>query len=236
MLHRGYIFSICWLISQALNSSDKSKAKPVIRSGEIGLPSSRYTHQQSSMLLASQMKPHTSKKLVILKPADSQITAAPSTMFTSSLRSISGPRELMVAGKPAHTQSRNAFYRALKQNTSSTHISTDPSEASSCIVSPVEEKANIIKEVVVTNPSSSHAAERDDIIMERVEKASQVPERSNGFEFAERPDEKEAEFLRSLGWEENNSEEDEPLTQEEINAFMEQVQTHNNSLSLPWLL
>lgn len=179
------------------------------------------------MLLGGQTKPDASKKLVILKPAASQMTAAPSTLFTSSLRSTNGPRELMVAGKPAHTQSRIAFYRALKQKTSTTHISTDPSETSS-----VEETANIVEEVVASDPSSTQAAERDDIIMERVEKASQVAERSNGFEFADRPDEKEAEFLRSLGWEEDNGEEDEALTQEEINAFMEQVQTHNLSLSL----
>ncbi|CAA7057737.1 unnamed protein product [Microthlaspi erraticum] len=72
-------------IYQREKSTNKSKAKPVIRSGEIGLSSSKYTHHQSSMLLASQMKHDTSKKLVILKPSASQMSAAPSTLLTSSV-------------------------------------------------------------------------------------------------------------------------------------------------------
>ncbi|CAF1702061.1 unnamed protein product [Brassica napus] len=41
------------------------------------------------------------------------------------------------------------------------------------------------------------------------------------FESTDLPDEKEAEFLKSLGWDENNTEV-EALTDEEIRAFYEQ--------------
>ncbi|VVB08345.1 unnamed protein product [Arabis nemorensis] len=254
-----------------LNSSDKSKAKPLVRSGESGLASLRNTQQQSSMVLGnlqpnpgSQIKPDTSKKLVVLKPARengvastkesgsptaaSQLTSAPSTQVTASVRSTNSPRDLkgasvnVIAGRTvekrpflAQTQSRNAFYRALKQN-SSTNISTDPSEASSCILSFVEEKANSFNELPASDSSSRQAAERDEI-MEKVEKVSKVRERNNGFESAERPDEKEAEFLKSLGWDENNSEEDEAITEEEIRSFIEQYKKCKPSLvqKLPFI-
>ncbi|WZZ41091.1 hypothetical protein YC2023_037350 [Brassica napus] len=116
--------------------------------------------------------------------------AAPSAPFITSV---------------AQTQSRNAFYSALKKKTS-TNIST-----SSCIFPSVEEKSDISKELVASNPSSVHAAERD-----------------GGFEPADLPDEEEAEFLKSLGWDENNTEV-EALTDEEIRAFYEQVYEHNNT-------
>ncbi|ANM67596.1 mediator of RNA polymerase II transcription subunit-like protein [Arabidopsis thaliana] len=224
------------------NSSDKSKTKPMFRSGETGLASSRNTQQQSSVMLGnmqsnpgSQIKPDTTKKLVILKPARengvvaggsppnsrvaaSQPTTAPSTQFTASVRSTNGPRDLrgasvnMLAGKAAEkklslaqTQSRHAFYSALKQKTC-TNISTDPSKTSSCILSSVEEQANSSKELVASDPSSPQAAERDEI-MESVEKVSNVAERISRFESAVRPDPKEAAFLKSLGWDENDSDE-----------------------------
>ncbi|CAH2070547.1 unnamed protein product [Thlaspi arvense] len=224
-----------------LNSSDKSKGKPMVRSGEIGLASSRYTHQQSSMLLGNlhsnpgnQMKPDTTKKLVILKPArENGVSAvkesgspsriidgragAPSTQSTASvvLDGKNAEKKLSLA----QAQSRNAFYSALKKKTS-TNISSDPSKTSSCIS----------KELVASDSSSVQAAERDDIVMERVEKVSEVAERNSCFESADRPDEKEAEFLKSLGWDENDTEEDEALTEEEIRAFIEQCKKLKPSL------
>ncbi|XP_019090709.1 PREDICTED: uncharacterized protein LOC104736888 [Camelina sativa] len=247
------------------NSSDKCKNKPMFRSGEAGLVSSRNAHQQSSVMLGnlqsnpgSQTKSEATKKLVILKPARengvgaggsppnsraaaSQLTTAPSTQFTASARSTNGPRELrgasvnVIAGKIAEkklslaqTQSRHAFYSALKQNTS-TNISTDPSKTSSCIFSSVEEKANSSKELVASDPPSAQAAERIDI-KDRVEKVTDVAERSCRFELAVPPDPKEAAFLRSLGWDENDSEADEGITDEDIRDFFEQCKKLKPSL------
>ncbi|CAN7008724.1 hypothetical protein IGI04_011096 [Brassica rapa subsp. trilocularis] len=218
-----------------LSSSDKSKNKPMPRSGEIGPASFRNTHQHSSIRLGNlpsnaggQIKPDTTKKMVVLKPAvkesasprstnnslaaaaASQMIAAPSAPSTSSAQSTNNPRELkgasvnMPAEKKlslAQTQSRNAFFSTLKKKETSTNIST-----SSCTIS---------KELVASDPSS---VERDDMVMERVEKVS---ERVSVFESTDLPDEEEAEFLKSLGWDENNTEV-EALTDEEIRAFYEQ--------------
>ncbi|CAH8364139.1 unnamed protein product [Eruca vesicaria subsp. sativa] len=218
-------------------SSDKSKTKPMVRSGEIGLTSFRNTHQHPSMLLGnlhsnsgSQIKPDTAKKLVVLKPAvkesgsprrinnslaaAGQMIAAPSAPSTTSAQSTNKPREPkgasvnMPAEKKLSVQSRHAFFSALKKNTS-TNIST------------VKEKADISKELVASDPSSVQAVEKDDIVMERVEKVSEAAERVSVFESTDLPDEKEAEFLKSLGWDENNTEV-EALTDEEIRAFYEQ--------------
>ncbi|XP_018454812.1 uncharacterized protein LOC108825940 [Raphanus sativus] len=112
--------------------------------------------------------------------------AAPSAPFITSV---------------AQTQSRNAFYSALKKKKTSTNISIS---TSSFILPSVEEKTDISKELVASNPSSGQAAERDD-----------------GFESADLPDKEEAEFLKSLGWDEKNTEV-EALTDEEIRAFYEQ--------------
>ncbi|XP_010436602.1 PREDICTED: uncharacterized protein LOC104720389 [Camelina sativa] len=245
------------------NSSDKSKNKPMFRSGEAGLVSSRNAHQQSSVMLGnlqsnpgSQTKSEATKKLVILKPARengvgaggsppnsgaaaSQLNTAPSGQFTASARSTNCPRELrgasvnVIAGKIAEkklslaqTQSRHAFYSALKQNTS-TNISTDPSKTSTCIFSSIEEKANSSKELVASDPPSALAAERNDI-KDRVEKVTDVAERICRFELAVRPDPKEAAFLRSLGWNENDSAEE--IRDEEIRDFREQCKKLNPSL------
>jgi hypothetical protein len=45
-------------------------------------------------------------------------------------------------------------------------------------------------------------------------------------------EEEEAKFLRSLGWEENSGE-DEGLTEEEINAFIQEVNTTSLFLVFP---
>ncbi|XP_023638637.1 uncharacterized protein LOC17874276 [Capsella rubella] len=243
----------------------------MFRSGEAGLVSPRNAQQQSSVMLGnlqsnpgSQIKPETTKKLVVLKPARengvggggsppnsraagsqltiaSQLTTAPSTQFTASVRSTNGPREVrgasgnIIAGKTAEkklssaqTQSRHAFYSALKQTTS-TNISTDPSKTSSSIFSSVEEKANSSTELVASDPPSTQAAERNDP-KDRVEKVADVAETISRFDIVVRPSPKEAEFLRSLGWDENVSEKDEALSEEEIRSFIERYKKSKPSL------
>ncbi|KAG2295567.1 hypothetical protein Bca52824_042236 [Brassica carinata] len=141
----------------------------------------------------------TKPMLVILNPAGKE-SGGPSRITNSvaaGFQMIAAPSAPFITSV-AQTQSRNAFYSALKKKTS-TNIST-----SSCIFPSVEEKSDISKELVASNPSSVHAAERD-----------------GGFEPADLPDEEEAEFLKSLGWDENNTEV-EALTDEEIRAFYEQ--------------
>lgn len=151
-----------------------------MRKGWINGPESKRKKESWKLKsYGSQIKRDSTKKLVVLKPTVKESTgfqmiAAPSAPFITSV---------------AQTQSRNAFYSALKKKTS-TNISISTSS----------------KELVASNPSSGQAAERDD-----------------GFEPADLPvpDEEEAQFLKSLGWDQKNTEV-EALTDEEIRAFYEQ--------------
>ncbi|CAH8303703.1 unnamed protein product [Eruca vesicaria subsp. sativa] len=240
-----------------LNSSDKSKTKPVVRAGETCLGPSRNAQQQPSVIIGSfqsnpsgQIKPE--KKLLVLKPAKENGVAAvkesgspsgnansrPSSnqlmntahcLQSAPVRSTNSPREhtgttsfTMTSGQTiekksslAQTQSRNAFFSALKQKTTSTDIPTNPvNSTTTCFSSLPEKKVNRSKELVASDPSSP-----------QVTSGLEVTQRNNiGFEAADIPDEEEAKFLRSLGWDENNGEE-EALTEEEIKAFREQYKT-----------
>ncbi|KAL1223743.1 hypothetical protein V5N11_029790 [Cardamine amara subsp. amara] len=239
----------------SLNSSDKSKIKQVVRTGETSIAPSRNAQQQPSVLLGNfQSNPSgqikSEKKLLVLKPArENGVSAvkesgspsantnsrAATSQSTQSVpvRGTNSPKELkganafsMISGqtidkKPsaAQTQSRSAFYSALKQKTTSTSISTDPVNSSTSISSSVDGKVNSSKDLIASDPLSPQAA------TERI----QITSHTSCFEAADTPDEKEAEFLRSLGWDENNGE-DEALTQEEINAFVEQYKKLRPSL------
>ncbi|KAG2304425.1 hypothetical protein Bca4012_063464 [Brassica carinata] len=168
------------------------------------------------------------------RPNSSQLMNTAQSTQSATVRSTNSPREhkgitsfTMISGqtiekKPslAQTQSRHAFYSTLKQKTISTNISTDPvSPTTTCVSSSVEEKVNRSKELVASDPSSS-----------QVTSGLEVPQRNIiGFEAADTPDEEEAEFLRSLGWDENNGKV-EALTEEEIKAFNEQYNKLRPSL------
>ncbi|KAJ4917270.1 Uncharacterized protein Rs2_02820 [Raphanus sativus] len=169
------------------------------------------------------------------RPNSSQLMNTAQTPQSTTVRSTNNsPREhkgitsfTMTSGqtvekKPyfAQTQSRHAFFSALKQKTISTNISTDPvNPSTTCVSSSVEEKVNSAKELVASDSSSS-----------QVTRGLEVTQRNTiGFEAADTPDEEEAEFLRSLGWDENNGEV-EALTEEEIKAFNEQYNKLRPSL------
>uniref|UniRef100_A0A1J3EWZ8 Mediator of RNA polymerase II transcription subunit 1 n=1 Tax=Noccaea caerulescens TaxID=107243 RepID=A0A1J3EWZ8_NOCCA len=251
-----------------LNSSDKSKTKQVVRTGETCLAHTRNSQQQPSVLLGNfQSNPSgqikSEKKLLVLKPArengvhavkesgspsgnpnsrpaSSQLMNTTQSTQSAPVRSTNSPKELKGAttftmasnqtiekkSSLAQTQSRNAFYSALKRKSTSTSISSDSViSTANCISSSVEEKANSSKELVASDPSSPQATS-----------GVEVTQRNTiGFEEADTPDEKEAEFLRSLGWEENSGE-DEALTEEEIKAFFEQYEkmrpSHPQKLSV----
>ncbi|KAG7599391.1 hypothetical protein ISN44_As06g035730 [Arabidopsis suecica] len=251
----------------SLNSSDKSKTKQVVRTGETCLAPSRNAQQQPSVLLGNfqsnpsgQIKPE--KKLLVLKPArengvsavkesgspsantntraaSSQLMSNAQSTQSAPVRSTNSPKELkgasafsMISGQTvekkssaAQTQSRSAFYSALKQKkTGSASISTDPINSSTSVSSSVEGKVNSSKDLIASDPSSPQATSGLEVT-ERV----QVGSHTSGFEATDTPDEEEAEFLRSLGWDENNGE-DEALTEEEIKSFYEQYKELRPSL------
>ncbi|CAN8303332.1 unnamed protein product [Cochlearia groenlandica] len=233
----------------SLNHSDKSKTKQVVRTGETCLsPSRNAQQQQQQQPSGNQLK--TEKKLLVLKPSrENGIAAvkesgsptdntksravcgqqiaqstqsAPHVRSTHSPKDVKGTTTLTIEKKSSssHTQSRNAFYSALKQKTTSTNS-----------FSSVEEKVNNSSNELKASSDPSSPLTTSDVEVTQI--TSQVVEKkknNTGFEVADTPDEEEAEFLRSLGWDENNCE-DEALTMDEILAFREQYEKLRNSPS-----
>ncbi|PPD93815.1 hypothetical protein GOBAR_DD09166 [Gossypium barbadense] len=236
-----------------LNSVDKSKGKPAARISEINT-AVKSVQQQPSLIHHSNQSPHsghvkpdapkTSGKLLVLKPGWENGVSSPTQKDVASppasansrvaisqhaggpARNSNNPKlssvERKVAAlnpvagftvekKPslAQTQSRNDFFNLLKKKTS-TKTSADHSDSLPHISSTTTEKSEVTKEVV-TGSSAAHANE-------------------NGTA-ATSNDEEEAAFLRSLGWEENSGD-DEGLTEEEINAFYQEYMKLRPTLKL----
>ncbi|XVF39424.1 hypothetical protein PTKIN_Ptkin01aG0033500 [Pterospermum kingtungense] len=125
----------------------------------------------------------------------------------------------------AQTQSRNDFFNLLKKK-NSTNSSAGLSDSDPHISSSTTEKSEVTKEAVNAsgtahaNESGSAATSNGDTCQESRRFSDDGKENMSAAMIY--PDEEEAAFLRSLGWEENTGE-DEGLTEEEINAFYQEV-------------
>ncbi|WCJ44578.1 hypothetical protein M5689_025237 [Euphorbia peplus] len=108
----------------------------------------------------------------------------------------------------SQTQSRIDFFNLLKKKTSTSTSTTLPDSASA-VSSPRSEKSCEVNKEAESNPSSPQA----------IKNGNEVT--SNGGRVEELLTDEEAAFLRSLGWEENAGE-DEGLTEEEINTFLQE--------------
>ncbi|XWS15076.1 hypothetical protein CRYUN_Cryun35bG0063200 [Craigia yunnanensis] len=135
----------------------------------------------------------------------------------------------------AQTQSRNDFFNLLKKKTS-TNSSAGLSDSDPPISSSTTEKSEVTKEVVSTsatahaNENGTAATSNGDTCQE-AQRFSDDCEKNMSTTAMVYPDEEEAAFLRSLGWEENTGE-DEGLTEEEINAFYQEYMKLRPSLKL----
>lgn len=124
----------------------------------------------------------------------------------------------------SQSQSRNDFFNLLKKKTS-TNNSTVLPDSGPFITSPTMEKS--MTGQVITASASSHATENGAEMTSNGDTCVEIQRYSvgeNDMSSSETvyPDEEEAAFLRSLGWEENSGE-DEGLTEEEINDFYQEV-------------
>lgn len=125
----------------------------------------------------------------------------------------------------SQVQSRNDFFKLLKKNTmknSSTGNTDQPLHSS-----PAMEKSAKLAGDEVSPPSCPQALGNVEVTSNGVvhEEARRFPdneEKDSVQSDTVYPDEEEAAFLRSLGWEDNSGE-DEGLTEEEINAFYQRV-------------
>ncbi|KAM5575935.1 hypothetical protein ABKV19_014733 [Rosa sericea] len=130
----------------------------------------------------------------------------------------------------SQVQSRNDFFNLLKKKTSVNSSNTLPDSGPN-ISSPTMEKSGDITREVFSDPASPHIENGGEVTgngdsSEEVQRFS-----GTGPSAAVYPDEEEARFLRSLGWEENSGD-DGGLTEEEINAFYDQYMKSRPSLKL----
>ncbi|XP_039041750.1 uncharacterized protein LOC120180505 isoform X2 [Hibiscus syriacus] len=127
----------------------------------------------------------------------------------------------------AQTQSRNDFFNLLKKKNSTNYCGL--SDSDSQISSSVIEKSEVGKEVIgvsataYANDGTATASNGDICSGDKKKDMSPVD--------MPYPDEEEAAFLRSLGWEEGTGE-DESLTEDEINAFYQKYMKLKPSLKL----
>lgn len=130
----------------------------------------------------------------------------------------------------AQAQSRNDFFNLMRKKNSLNASGSTPDSG------PTTENSGVIKEagsspespLVITENGNKITDNGDSLVghgfMNNVEKSSCLDE-------AVYPDEEEAAFLRSLGWEESSGE-DEGLTEEEINAFYQEYMKLMPSLKI----
>lgn len=186
------------------------------------------------------------------RAATNQITAVPS-VASATPRSPNNPKlpsgerkatalnpisGFSVERRPSlsQTQSRNDFFNLLKKK-NSMNTSGLPADSGTDIPSPAGEKHGEVTKDAISAPSSPHAIENGVQVTinggthEEVQRFSDAGEKTMSRYAAVDPDE-EAAFLRSLGWEENSGE-DEGLTEEEIKAFYQEFEKRGVQLKLP---
>ncbi|KAM7256424.1 hypothetical protein ACFE04_012165 [Oxalis oulophora] len=236
----------------SLSLSDKTKPKTTVRSNEMSLtpkaaqqqPSSPFIHANNNQSIGGGVvktdPPKT--KLLVLKPgrqngvsnhnkdavssptsnannssraSNNQPVVAPPPSRSPKIASSGERKAAILSGfsvdkKPTVLQtqkSRNDFFNLIKKKTSS-------SNASSHSASVQMEKSETATNKVVTG-ENSHTIENGVSNGDKFEGGDKSTiERAY-------PNEEEVAFLRSLGWDENSGE-DEGLTEEEINAFRQQ--------------
>lgn len=133
-------------------------------------------------------------------------------------------------------QSRNDFFNLIKKKTPRTSSNVLPDSGTN-ISSPTTEKSGEISSEMHSDPTSPHSIENGAEVTGNggscgeVQRFSDVEEKNIWPTEAVYPDEEEAAFLRSLGWEENCGEE--ALTEEEISAFWKEVNTSCFVLNFP---
>uniref|UniRef100_A0A7N0UPY4 Uncharacterized protein n=1 Tax=Kalanchoe fedtschenkoi TaxID=63787 RepID=A0A7N0UPY4_KALFE len=240
-------------IGQQLPSSSLNAVGQSPRGGPVTSDASKQSHVSKLLVLkppwengasatskegGSNLENGAGGRLTNTSPSTPAVSSSPSgtpkasiierRAFLSSLSMASAVEKRPLS---SHTQSRSDFFNSVRKKTLMT--TTVSSETSSSTQSPSEEKSSeMLKEMT---SASSHESvnggltSKDDSSNEDL-KASVGAK--NPIPCAKViPDEEEAAFLRSLGWEEN-CEEEEGLTEEEINAYFQEVGKLKPSLNV----
>ncbi|CAM8938535.1 unnamed protein product [Rhodiola kirilowii] len=146
--------------------------------------------------------------------------------------SLSMPSTVEKRPLSSHAQSRSDFFKSVRKKNLVTTTVTP--ETGSPVHSPSEEKScELLKQMTC---ASQQGTENGGLIS-KADSSNEARilslEGKNSISRAEViSDEEEAAFLRSLGWEDNGEEEEEGLTEEEINAFYQEVMKSRPTLNL----
>ncbi|XP_020586750.1 uncharacterized protein LOC110028995 isoform X2 [Phalaenopsis equestris] len=116
---------------------------------------------------------------------------------------------------PYQAQNRNDFFNSLRKKSSSSQENTKQDPGCKVFASPSLEKLNEVVAVGAISDKEKDLSTLQHSVDNGSFKAVEEPERLA-------PDEEEAAFLRSLGWEENAGEE--ALTPEEIESFLSEYE------------
>ncbi|GMI87983.1 hypothetical protein like AT1G36990 [Hibiscus trionum] len=207
------------------------------------LKPSREPNGVSLVISKDNLSPTNGSNQVVNSPLSVTPSAGASAPFRSSSnspRSATAERNqtqlrlTMEKRATAQAQSRNDFFNLLKKKSTTNSASSvlDPGPAVSQAVSEKPDELGTedssssvaLKDAGVLSPEISVADlltdNRNEIALNGDAYTEPQHWSSNG-EWHSRPDEEEAAFLRSLGWEENAGDDD-GLTEEEISAFLEQ--------------
>lgn len=177
----------------------------------------------------------TNVSKVVISPHGTSSPSGSALLRSSgnSPKSSSGPLCVTIEKRPSQAQSRNDFFNLLKKKSSTNSTSAVPdssvSENSGEIVT--EDAGESVPVKVGDAPSSDSSPlstnngggiSHDDSAYVGSWVCLGNGEKHSSPDMVLDPDEEEAAFLRSLGWEENAGE-DEGLTEEEISAFVKEV-------------
>ncbi|KAK8580283.1 hypothetical protein V6N12_070564 [Hibiscus sabdariffa] len=212
-----------------LNSVDKPKAKPGLRTrweNGVSLPTQKDTASPSTV---ANSRVFTSQH-VIAPVSSAAARNSNNTKISVGERKVAPLNPITgftVEKRPslAQTQSRNDFFNNLKKkktpsNSSAGHSDSDP-QISSCTIEKPKDTKEVVGASVAAhaNENGTGATSNGDVCQE-LQRFSNDDEKDFSSSDMVYPDEEEAAFLRSLGWEENSAE-DGGLTEEEINAFLQ---------------
>ncbi|KAJ7965625.1 mediator of RNA polymerase II transcription subunit 1 isoform X2 [Quillaja saponaria] len=134
----------------------------------------------------------------------------------------------------SQVQSRNDFFNLIKKKTSMS--TSDHPDSAPVVSSPTMGKSGEVTREILSGPASHHALENGVEVISNGDVCEEIcspsgEEKGTNSAPTVYPDEEEAAFLRSLGWEENSGE-DEGLTEEEINAFYQEYMKLRPSFKL----
>jgi hypothetical protein len=179
---------------------------------------------------------------------NSPLGVAPSATGSAPLRNLISAataerrpaafRTIMEKKPSSQVQSRSDFFKSLSRKNSPTNPPFAVSDPDPAALSSISENSDkLVTEAAtaasVTLQSTDDALSMDNSVTDLLNNVSQKHlsnrEQHSNPDVPLYPDEEEAAFLRSLGWEENAGE-DEGLTEEEISAFYVEVLLFMNFL------